>query len=98
MAISCGDKLMISEAVEMRDSILRTFRHSANVMIDCSHATDIDLTFIQLLIASRRTARASGAKLRISAPLDSPIAETLRRAGFAPDDILADISSHGSPI
>jgi anti-anti-sigma regulatory factor len=93
MIVGCGGKQMISEAAEIREALLSAFRQSADVVIDCSHTTDVDLTFVQLLIASRRTALASGAELKIVTQPDSVIAEALRRAGFASGDLLADSAS-----
>ncbi|MBU3888707.1 STAS domain-containing protein [Methylosinus sp. KRF6] len=88
--VSCGGKQLISDAAEIREALLSALRQSADVVIDCSRTNDADLTFVQLLIASRRMARASGAELKIIAQPDSLIAEVLRRTGFAPGDLLAD--------
>ncbi|OBS53528.1 hypothetical protein A8B73_05595 [Methylosinus sp. 3S-1] len=93
MIVACSGKQMIAEAPEIREALRNAFRQSLDIVIDCSLATEVDLTFIQLLIASRRTAHAIGAALQIVAQPDSTIAEALRRAGFVPADVLADSAS-----
>jgi anti-anti-sigma regulatory factor len=88
IVVGCGESLTISEASEMREVILNAFQESADVTIECSSATEVDVTFLQLLVAGRRAAEAKNASLSVSAPLDSAVATALRRAGFVPEDLL----------
>ncbi len=63
----------------LRDALSR---HAA-VELDCSGAADIDMSVVQLLVAARRTAEASGRRLALvgTAPASS-LATILARAGF----------------
>jgi hypothetical protein len=50
--------------------------------IDCSAATEIDLTFIQLLIAARVSTSAAGRPLHLAREPDGTLLDTLNRGGF----------------
>jgi anti-anti-sigma regulatory factor len=52
------------------------------VVVDCTEARDVDVGFVQMLISARRTADASGQRLRLSAPADGALLEVLVRGGF----------------
>jgi hypothetical protein len=50
---------------------------------------EVDLSFIQLIFAARRSAEARGLLITLSHPAPEPILKTLERGGFigpAPDD------------
>jgi hypothetical protein len=53
-----------------------------SIAIDCSAASEIDLTFIQLLIAARVSIGASGGRLSLAHCPDGPLMDTLTRGGF----------------
>jgi ABC-type transporter Mla MlaB component len=57
----------------------------ASIEIDCAAASDIDLGVIQLLLAARKSAAASGKSLTLSAPADGALRAALVRGGFLPD-------------
>jgi hypothetical protein len=50
--------------------------------IDCSAATEIDLTFIQLLIAARLSTGAAGRRLSLAPGPNGVLLDTLTRGGF----------------
>jgi ABC-type transporter Mla MlaB component len=52
------------------------------IHIDCHRAEEIDLTFVQLLVAASKTAERSRKKLSLTGPAASTIFDTLTRAGF----------------
>jgi hypothetical protein len=54
----------------------------ASIAIDCSAATEIDLTFIQLLIAARVSAGTVGRSLGLAPCPDGVLLDTLTRGGF----------------
>ena len=60
----------------------------ASIAIDCSPATEIDLAFIQLLIAARQSARSHGALVSLAAYPDGVLLDSLTRGGFriVPED------------
>jgi hypothetical protein len=55
---------------------------SSGITIDCSAATEIDLTFIQLLVAARISARTAGLSINFAPCLDGALLDTLTRGGF----------------
>jgi hypothetical protein len=54
----------------------------ARISIDCAAATEVDLTFVQLLIASRISAPRVGKTVQLAAPADGALLDTLTRGGF----------------
>ncbi len=54
------------------------------LQLDCAAAEEVDLTFLQLLIAARASAAATGRRVTLSAPPAGVLAEALARAGFVP--------------
>ena len=54
----------------------------AAIAIDCSAAGEVDLTFIQLLIAARISACASGQRISLAACPDGTLLDALIRGGF----------------
>lgn len=90
IVMNCSGRLTISETSDLRETILEAFANHSDIVLDCSDATEVDLTFVQLLISGRRAAAAAGIGLRIAAPIDAAVADTLRRAGFSAEEFLTD--------
>ena len=55
----------------------------SNIAIDSSAATETDLTFVQLLIAARISARRIGHTVSLAAIPDGALLDTLSRGGFS---------------
>lgn len=55
---------------------------AAGIAIDCSAATEIDLTFVQLLIATRLSALREGKAVSLTAEPNGALLDTLIRGGF----------------
>jgi hypothetical protein len=53
-----------------------------DIDIDCSAAAEIDLTFIQLLIAARVSTCAAGRRLSLAPCPEGVLLDTLTRGGF----------------
>lgn len=53
------------------------------VVVDCSEATEIDASFLQILFAVQRAAERSGKTITLAAPLQGVLADALQRRGFA---------------
>ena len=71
-----------------------------NVAVDCSNASEMDVAFIQILIAAHRFAVKSGKSVALAAPPAWLLAETLKRCGFSlptrPTAALAEVLSQPS--
>jgi len=55
------------------------------VTIDCTAATEIDLSLVQLLLAARASALHAGKTLRLTTPAEGPLRAALDRGGFLAD-------------
>jgi ABC-type transporter Mla MlaB component len=55
------------------------------LVIDCSRATDIDVAFVQLLLAARKSAGEQGRVLRLHAAASGALLACLRAGGFLPE-------------
>lgn len=75
--------LTIRNAEHLHARLLQAVRDQRNVILDCSKASEIDLSFIQLLLSARKSAAAAGKTLSIVHPPAELLADTLRRAGIA---------------
>lgn len=50
--------------------------------IDCSAVEEADLSFVQLLLAAKESARRSGRAVRLAQPVSGALHDILRRGGF----------------
>ncbi|MDQ2078549.1 STAS domain-containing protein [Xanthobacteraceae bacterium Astr-EGSB] len=76
--------LTIREAEKIQSQLLQAVREQENIVVDCSAATDVDLSFVQLVLAARKSAAALGKKLSVIPPASSVLSDVLWRAGILP--------------
>lgn len=57
-------------------------RNTDTLLIDVHEATDVDLTFVQLIESARRSASKDGKRLAIAAPVPPALRDLLERGGF----------------
>jgi ABC-type transporter Mla MlaB component len=57
----------------------------ATVTIDCSAATEVDLSLIQLLLAARTSAARAGKSVALAAPAGGALLTALITGGFLPE-------------
>ncbi len=74
----------IRKADEIADRLKRTLTTSDRIEIDCSELEEVDVTFIQLIAAARKSAAAAGKHMVLSAPAEGCLLEALNRAGIQP--------------
>jgi len=85
-----GARLVLEGALTIHtvESVQATLREAieppsgANLSIDCSIATEIDLTFIQLLVATRVSGQLLGKAVSLATAPDGALLDTLTRGGF----------------
>ena len=53
------------------------------LVLDCSGASEVDVSFLQLLVAAQRAAERSHKTIAFSAPPQGVLADALLRCGFA---------------
>jgi anti-anti-sigma regulatory factor len=74
--------LTIRTAEVVRATLREALERESNIAIECGDATEVDLSFVQLLIAARVSATRSGKTVALAAPPNGPLLDTLTCAGF----------------
>jgi len=77
--------LTIQNADEIRVKLSSAVAEHPIVRVDCSDATEVDLSFVQLLIAARRSATALGREFGLAAPAAGVLLDALKRGGVVAD-------------
>ncbi|WP_157879061.1 STAS domain-containing protein [Pararhodospirillum photometricum] len=75
----------IAQAEEIRDTLLEALAScpGEGLVIACDEASEVDLTFIQILIAARRSGETQGKSVTLAAPAQGALAQALVSAGLA---------------
>lgn len=81
-SLSLTGDLTTPHAEAVRAQVLAALSDHSAVTIDCSSATDMDVAFVQILVAASRFAAQSGKTVALASPPTGLFAETLRRCGF----------------
>lgn len=74
--------LTVRAATEIHSRLVDIIRSQSSVRIDCGAATDVDLSFIQLVLAARKSAEAAGKSLALTAPASGVLLDRLKQAGL----------------
>ncbi|MDB5600428.1 MAG: hypothetical protein JWN71_2472 [Xanthobacteraceae bacterium] len=74
--------LTVRTATQIHARLLEAIRSQPSISIDCSAATEVDLSFIQLVLAARNSAEAAGKSLSLAAPASGALLERLSQAGL----------------
>ena len=74
--------LTVRNIVTLQERLLEALQTGLPTEIDCSGATEVDLSFLQLLIAARRSAAGQGSALTCRGPASGPLRDVLVRSGF----------------
>lgn len=80
--LSLDGSLCLANAAEIAERLTTGLAGQEPVRLDCSGATDADLSFIQLLISFARGASLRGRAWSIVAPEDGAVGLALARGGF----------------
>lgn len=98
--VSLTGSLTTPRAEAIHSEVLAALSGHSSVTVDCSSASDMDVAFIQILVAASRFASRCGKTVALASPPAGLIAETLRRCGFAapkqPSSALAEVLSLSS--
>lgn len=85
IVVASGD-LGIRNAEAVHGRLSAALVAGSRIAVDCSGMTSADLTFVQQIIAARRSAERAGGALRLVAPLPTLLLELVTRAGFLAED------------
>ncbi len=82
-AITLTGPLTIGTAALLREQLLEPLTEGLGLRVDCSAATEADITFVQLLVAASRSAAERNLPFALSTPLPEAVADVLARSGVA---------------
>jgi ABC-type transporter Mla MlaB component len=74
--------LTIRTIEEAHSRLIEAMHDDTRLEIDCSAADDVDVSFIQLLLAARASARKRGRSVALAAPASGALLDALTRGGF----------------
>ena len=74
--------LTLRSVEAVRATLQAAFEQQTDIAIDCAAADEIDLSFIQVLIAARASAVRLGGTVGLVAPPGAALLDTMTRAGF----------------
>ncbi len=75
----------IRESEDAAQVLRRALNDHSSLVLDCEEVEEADLTFLQLLIAARRSARRGGKDLVLTTTARGPLLAALDRAGIRPE-------------
>jgi ABC-type transporter Mla MlaB component len=73
----------VTQASDIAASLRSLIAPAKSVVVSCT-ATQVDVTFLQILLAGRRSAQAAGGDLRLAQAPEGALAEAIEAGGFAP--------------
>lgn len=83
-------EINIAFAAELKSLLLEALASGKDLRVDLEHATELDVTALQLLWAARRQAGNSGAAFALAGPIADEILAAARDAGFEKFQVEAD--------
>ncbi|GFM35364.1 STAS domain-containing protein [Desulfovibrio psychrotolerans] len=76
-----GD-ITVAHAGRLREALLDLMQEHASVQVDARAAEGADLTFVQVMLAARKTAETRGVALALKEPVGQAVAEVFRQCGL----------------
>lgn len=78
--------LTVRTIAAVHGTLLAALAGQQMVQVDCAGAETVDLSFIQLLLAARRSATNAGKQFQLAAPAAGALRTTLEQGGFLSSD------------
>jgi two-component system chemotaxis sensor kinase CheA len=78
--------MSVREAAQTKADVLAALAEPGDLLLDCAGVTQADLSFIQIILAAHRSARALGKRLALAASPVAALRQALERGGFAHPD------------
>jgi len=72
----------LNQADEARRKLLNALAAASGVTVDCDDIREVDLGFLQVLLAARRSAKARGIPFALARPAAGPLLAALQRGGL----------------
>ncbi len=80
--VTIAGQIDVQSIAPVHRDLLNAVQGSNVIVLDVANVSDVDLTLVQLIVAARRYADASGKSLRLSGPATGKLHECLSRGGF----------------
>jgi anti-anti-sigma regulatory factor len=74
--------MTIDRAEETKQEILSTLNAVDRVILNLSHVTEVDLSFVQILLAAEKEARVLGKEFRLSGDVTESVRSMFLTGGF----------------
>ena len=84
LRLSFDGPLTVRTIADRRATLLDALAGHASVHVDCTAADSVDLSFIQLLLAARCSARTAGRHFALATPPAGALRRALEQGGFLP--------------
>jgi anti-anti-sigma regulatory factor len=75
----------IREAESASQVLRQALNDNPDIVLDCEDIEEADLTFLQIVIAGRRSAQRAGRGFSLAATARGPLLAALDRAGIRPE-------------
>jgi anti-anti-sigma regulatory factor len=95
LVVRLDGSLTLNRARDLHAGLQDALGSGNAVILDCAEASDVDVTFIQLLLAARRGADALGKSLSLAQPASGALRLALRRCGLDPAADPRDLAFFG---
>jgi len=82
LLLTITGKCTVEHAAALRDALLPATETAKELALDLSGVEGVDITFLQLLLATEQTLAKRGAHLLRSGPLSPAVSEAARISGF----------------
>lgn len=89
--VQTTDFVTVRNVGQFAGDLLTAVQSGDNIDIDMATLTEVDLSFVQLVLAARAHLEHEGAQLRLAQPAGPALVALLDRAGFLGDPQPADI-------
>jgi anti-anti-sigma regulatory factor len=70
------------QAVEALHAQFLAMEDRPSITVDCSAATDVDVSLVQLILAARASAQRAGRSIVLAKPASGALLDALERGGF----------------
>lgn len=89
--------LTIRRAGELRDALLAALGSHQSIILELQDDAEADISFVQLLLAARQSARAQGKQIALKQPSAGSLLAVLNGGGFIDADTAGFWTQGGLP-
>ncbi len=86
--LTLSGRQTIREAAATHAALLSALQVNGDIILACDDITEVDLSFIQMILAARRSATESGRKLTLRQPADGALRQALIAGGLISEGAL----------